>query len=191
MIKKNYLTAIFLTALNAQALELEYAGFYNYLKEANHHQYNLVRPAFYLTSKAKNACQIQNAQIRTLQTHYPLVVDRGSGEFFVPYDKRLKDSRATLWFDASEHCKLNVAVIADAEGKHFSTQSLSEMAEQIDALMSDYAGTVSFLMPKWSAVVAHSDSGQQQLFTKESLKKQDKVTLTWPVTHFTLQMVKE
>ena len=116
-----------------QAMELEYAGFYQYLKGADDVAYNRVRPAFHLikSDRRGDACAIKQAQIRVLaganpldvDEQFPLTYDPSTGEFFVPYDKRLKDKRASLWFDVPELCVLKMAVIGKLEGKDFDSNN--------------------------------------------------------------------
>lgn len=189
MTLKSLLLALGLvTTASSQALELEYAGFYNYLKDSQHVEYNLVRPAFYLNEmQSKKPCATKQAQIKAGSKRYPLLMNQQSGEFFVPYDKRIKDIRGTLWFDLPETCQMQVAVIGKIAGQALNTERVSKTALQIYALMSDYAGMVKFMMPDWQGVVFHGAQGQTHRVARERLQGET-IELPWPATHMRLQM---
>ena len=178
-----------------QAMELEYAGFYQYLKGADDVAYNRVRPAFHLikSDRRGDACAIKQAQIRVLaganpldvDEQFPLTYDPSTGEFFVPYDKRLKDKRASLWFDVPELCVLKMAVIGKLEGKDFDSKDVLETANQIYALMRNYAGIMRFFMPDWEGVVFHSNS-ESKTVSKELLS--EAIHLPFQANYISLKM---
>lgn len=188
---KRIFTAITLlmASYSVSALELEYAGFYNYLKEANQVEYNLARPAFFLVSNGTDhsQCVTPNGLIKAGEKRYPLVMAPQTGEFFVPFDKRIKDIRGSLWFDLPESCQLKVAVVADLDGNRFSSAQVQQMATQIYGLMEEYAGMVKFLMPQWQKVVFRSKKGEQWALSKEQLLEKE-IQLPWTAHSLRLEM---
>lgn len=176
---------------NAHALTLEYHGFYQYLKPADSIEYSYVRPAFFLKNAngSVSDCVSDSAEIITPNASYPLVFDRISGEFFVPYDKRLKDQRARLHFGGDDHCTLAVAVAGRIASNQISADELALISTQMYELMREYAGMMKYMMPDWSAMVFHFKNGEQQAISKVQLH--EGITFDRTPSFATLQMAQE
>ncbi|MBD1389604.1 DUF2987 domain-containing protein [Neiella sp. HB171785] len=172
---------------HAEPLRLEYAGFYDYLKSANSTKYNRVKPAFFLNNPAQpdQSCVV-NAEIHVGQTRYPLVANAATGEFFVPFDKRIKDGRGALVFQAPQTCKLQVAAVGRLYKRSFSGEELQQVAEQVYSLMENYAGSVRYFMPDWNGVVLQLSDGQRIEYPRERLPEH--IELTADVEHVRLTM---
>ncbi|GGA70651.1 hypothetical protein GCM10011369_10450 [Neiella marina] len=183
------ITGLGLTGFSCQAeeLRLEYAGFYDYLKSANSAKYNRVKPAFFLNNPEhpERSC-VADAEIVVGEIRYPLVANVDNGEFFVPFDKRIKDGRGALVFQAPNTCKLQVAAVGRMYKRRFAGQELHQLAEQIYALMENYAGSVSYFMPDWRAVVLHLSDGTQLQYDRDQFPQM--IELAADVDHVRLSM---
>lgn len=175
---------------HADELNLQYAGFYDYLKQANSPDFNQVRPAFFLTATEQdNAYCVSSGEIVAGDVQYPIVTNSVTGEFFVPFDKRIKDQRGLLKFAANESCQLNIAVVGKLHQQQVSTAQLQVLAEQIYDLMKEYAGSVSFMMPDWQAIILVYEDGTQQRYSRTALPPQ--LVLEKRVDHVRLAMAQE
>lgn len=177
----------FIQLAKADELKLQYAGFYDYLKQANSPEFNQVRPAFFLTAQDQNAAHcVKEGLIIAGELRYPIVSNAVTGEFFVPFDKRIKDQRGILLFDAGDTCQLNIAVVGRLHQQQVSNVQLVHLAEQIYRLMEEYAGSVSFMMPDWQAVILVLENGEQLTYHRSELPAE--LQLQTPVDHVRLAM---
>ncbi|MBW8191519.1 DUF2987 domain-containing protein [Neiella marina] len=177
-----------MTSAQAAELNLQYAGFYDYLKQANDPEFNQVRPAFFLSEQGKtNGYCLAGATIKAGNASYPVVTNPVTGEFFVPFDKRIKDQRGLLVFDAPETCQLQVAVVGKIHQQQISQGEMLSLAAQIYQLMKEYAGSVSFMMPDWSAVIIVFENGEQQSYLRNEIPQDIKFDMA--IDHVRLAMI--
>ena len=172
-------------------LELQYEGFYRYLKAADDVEFNQVNPLFMLVSPehAPDYCLKGTPHIRTEHQVFPIVVSRAFGEFYVPYDKKLKTDRAVLVFDAPNTCELKIQVVGRMYKQVYTRKEIVTVAEQLYMLMKNFAGSVSFMMPNWSGVTFLLEDGERVQFNSEDLP--ELLEFSQEIRHLSLVIDKE
>ncbi|WP_394173282.1 DUF2987 domain-containing protein [Thalassotalea litorea] len=155
MIRK-LITVLFLTlamtSLKAQALDLEYKGFYQRLEIIEDNELDKITMGFYLVDAYdRQRCEIQSALL-----FGPGITDRAietgnDGRLMVPFDKKLYDGFAILRVnlqDPGQNCTLQMQIqVKDASKTAFSFAELSAYREQMQTLMDEFGGFLWFMMP--------------------------------------------
>ncbi|MBY5991618.1 DUF2987 domain-containing protein [Ferrimonas balearica] len=152
--------AVALTALlsvPAQALNLEYGGFYDRLKVVNKPEYPLVSMAFYLNHRERREpCVIQGGQIHNKGQILPLTVGPRQ-ELLVPFDPELKDNKAVVSLEVAEETQCDFAMqlrYSDSAQTEFTAADWQAMIGQFDAVLKRFAGfPFRWLQPDVSGVV--------------------------------------
>ncbi|MBY6185516.1 DUF2987 domain-containing protein [Marinobacter hydrocarbonoclasticus] len=150
-------------AVPAQALNLEYAGFYDRLKIVNKTEYPLVSMAFYLNHRGKGEpCTVNGGEILNQGQSLPLTVGPRQ-ELLVPFDAELKDKKAVLSLDVVDEAQCDFAMqlrYSDTTQQQFSDADWQAMIGQFDGVLKRFAGfPFRWLQPDVSGVVIKLEEG--------------------------------
>ncbi|TLU66345.1 DUF2987 domain-containing protein [Thalassotalea litorea] len=153
MIKK--LTTSLLLALasiHAQAVDLEYKGFYQRLEVIEENELDQITMGFYLVdSYNRERCAIEDAFFFGPGIS-EMPADTGDdGKLIIPFDKKLYDRFAILRVnleDPRQNCTLQMQIqVKDVSKTAFSFAELSAYREQMQTLMDEFGGFLWFMMP--------------------------------------------
>ncbi len=152
-------------AVPAQALNLEYGGFYDRLKIVNKTDYPLVTMAFYLNHRERREpCVIESGSIVDRGATLPLTIGPRQ-EMLVPFDAALKDHKAVLSVEVQDEAQCDFAMqlrYSDATQQRFSEQDWQAMVTQFDGVLKRFAGfPFRWLQPDVSGVVVKLAEGSQ------------------------------
>ncbi|MCL1144484.1 DUF2987 domain-containing protein [Shewanella sp. 10N.261.52.F9] len=128
------------TTSQAAPISLEYQSFYQRLKQVNKGNYQLVELAFSV-SKA-NGCRVKSGTISTEKDSFPLTITKDQ-RLFLPYDGQLKSDRALINLDVegnAESCAIAMQVRAKNTKQNYSQAELVQIADEMNALLSQMQG---------------------------------------------------
>ncbi|GAA4885603.1 DUF2987 domain-containing protein [Ferrimonas pelagia] len=149
--------ALAMTPTTAQALILEYAGFYDRMKVVNKTDYPLVTLAFYLNHRQQgHPCVIRQAELIHKEMRLPVGISPRY-ELLLPFDPKLKLDKAVLALSVDDESQCDFAMqlrFSDPLQQAFSGAELDQLASQFDAVLKRFAGfPFRFLQPDVSGVV--------------------------------------
>ncbi|QQX82371.1 DUF2987 domain-containing protein [Shewanella sp. KX20019] len=125
---------------NAEPISLEYAGFYQRLKQVNKGNYQLVEVAFSV-SKA-NGCKLKDGTITTEKESYPLTFTADQ-RIFLPYDAQLKSDRALINLNVegdAKSCAIAMQVRSKNTKLAYKRSELLQIETEMDQLLSMMQG---------------------------------------------------
>ncbi|MCL1048269.1 DUF2987 domain-containing protein [Shewanella abyssi] len=137
--------------VNAEPISLEYAGFYQRLKQVNKGNYQLVEVAFSV-SKA-NGCKLKDGTITTEKESYPLTFTADQ-RIFLPYDAQLKSDRALINLNVegdAKSCAIAMQVRSKNTKLAYERSELLQIETEMDQLLSMMQG---FPMRYFSSEIA-------------------------------------
>jgi hypothetical protein len=126
--------------VNAEPISLEYAGFYQRLKQVNKGSYQLVEVAFSV-SKA-NGCKLIDGSITTEKESFPLTFTPDQ-RIFLPYDGQLKSDRALINLNVegdAKSCEIAMQVRSKNTKKTYDRSELLQIETEMDDLLSMMQG---------------------------------------------------
>lgn len=152
-------------ALPAQALNLEYGGFYDRLKVVNKTDYPLVSMAFYLNHRERREpCTIEGGSIIDRGNSLPLTIGPRQ-ELLVPFDAELKDHKAVLSVQVEDEAQCDFAMqlrYSDTTQQRFTQSDWQAMVGQFDGVLKRFAGfPFRWLQPDVSGVVVMLAEGTE------------------------------
>lgn len=126
--------------VSAETVSLEYAGFYDRLKQVNKHNYPFAELAFSVPKTAD--CTIVSGYISTVKTRAPLSFDTEQ-RLFLPFDAEFKSDRGLINLEMkgkAESCTIAMQVRAKSVQQTYSQQALLQVKGDMDALFDGLQG---------------------------------------------------
>ncbi|WP_445945723.1 DUF2987 domain-containing protein [Shewanella sp.] len=132
--------AIYSAGVSAETVSLEYAGFYDRLKQVNKHNYPFAELAFSVPQTAD--CTIISGNITTVKTRAPLSYDE-SQRLFLPFDAEFKSDRGLINLEMAGKagtCAIAMQVRAKSVQQDYSQTELLMLKADMDALLDGLQG---------------------------------------------------
>jgi hypothetical protein len=126
--------------VSAETVSLEYAGFYDRLKQVNKQNYPLVELAFSVPKTQD--CTIISGNITTVKTSAPLSFD-DSQRLFLPFDAEFKSDRGLINLQMTgkaERCVIAMQVRAKFVQQDYTQTELEQIKAEMDALLDSLQG---------------------------------------------------
>jgi hypothetical protein len=126
--------------VSAETVSLEYAGFYDRLKQVNKQNYPLVELAFSVPKTPD--CTIISGNITTVKTSAPLSFD-DSQRLFLPFDAEFKSDRGLINLQMTgkaERCAIAMQVRAKFVQQDYTQTELEQIKAEMDALLDALQG---------------------------------------------------
>jgi hypothetical protein len=164
------------SAVCAETVSLEYAGFYDRLKQVNKHNYPFAELAFSVPKTPD--CTIISGNITTAKTRAPLSYDE-SQRLFLPFDAEFKSDRGLINLEMAgkaDTCAIAMQVRAKSVQQAYSQTELLQLKADMDGLLDGLQGfpmkyfrnpisglTFEFALGDVERPVIHLNGAEQQL----------------------------
>lgn len=128
------------TSVYAEPISLEYAGFYQRLKQVNKGNYQLVEVAFSVSKS--NGCKLIDGTITTEKESFPLTFTQEQ-RIFLPYDGQLKSDRALINLNVegdAKSCEIAMQVRSKNTKKAYDRSELLQIETEMNDLLSMMQG---------------------------------------------------
>ncbi|QDP01190.1 DUF2987 domain-containing protein [Thalassotalea sp. PS06] len=164
-----------LFSLSAQALDLEYKGFYQRLDIIEENELDKITMGFYLVDAYnRERCHIDKAFFFGPGVNEKEIDIAADGRLQIPYDKELYDRFAVLRVnlsDPAQNCTLQMQIqVKDNQKTEFSFAELSVYREQMQSLVDEFGGFLWFMMPDVQGLNLKVASDNTLSFIDDSLK---------------------
>ena len=161
-----------------ETVSLEYAGFYDRLKQVNKHNYPFAELAFSVPKT--DDCTIVSGYISTVKTKAPLSFDE-SQRLFLPFDADFKSDRGLINLEMTgkaEQCVIAMQVRAKSTLKDYTKLSLEQVKGDMDALLDGLQGFPMkyFRKPLSGLTFEFAKTDQSVIVTLDGAEKADVMT---------------
>ncbi|TKB50509.1 DUF2987 domain-containing protein [Ferrimonas sediminicola] len=168
------LAASLALSFSAQALTLDYKGFYDRLDKLYQPGINRLKLVFYFKDRETGApCRVNAGRILRHETAQPLLVGQQQ-QLLLPFDRDLRQNAAVIQVALENEPRCDFAMQIQAETldqTRFSGDQLAEIRDQMNRLMRSYAGVgFGWLQPEVKGVTLSLVEG-----TKVSLEGEGSV----------------
>jgi hypothetical protein len=161
-----------------ETVSLEYAGFYDRLKQVNKHNYPFAELAFSVPKT--DDCTIVSGYISTVKTKAPLSFDE-SQRLFLPFDADFKSDRGLINLEMTgkaEQCVIAMQVRAKSTLQDYTKLSLEQVKGDMDALLDGLQGFPMkyFRKPLSGLTFEFAKTEQAVLVTLDGVEKANVMT---------------
>ncbi|QBY05844.1 DUF2987 domain-containing protein [Thalassotalea sp. HSM 43] len=134
------------------AVDLEYKGFYQRLNLIEENKLDKITMAFYLVDSYKRSrCVLSDAKMLNKNGQHDDIAIADDGQLLVPLSQSYYDNFAVLRVeqqDAGQNCILQMQMqVKDKQQKAFSFSELALITWQMQELVDEFGGLLSFMMP--------------------------------------------
>lgn len=146
------LSSVFTLALsfNANALFLEYKGFYQRLAKLEENELKHIDIAFYLvTEPAREPCNIKSAELEAKEYKLPISFSEKT-QLDIPFDEKYYKDKAILFVEEGQpyqQCTLQMQIQVKSNANAFTFKELATFTSEMGTLMDDFGGFLWFIMP--------------------------------------------
>ncbi|TKB57274.1 DUF2987 domain-containing protein [Ferrimonas aestuarii] len=160
-------------SMSAQALTLNYKGFYDRMKPLYQGEINQLTLGFYFNHRLeKRPCEIKSGFIQGRYGKLPLLVS-DEQQLLLPYDINLRNNSATITVELEDEpqCDFAMQIQAQLWGQtHYTKPQLVELQQQMNLLMEEYAGVgFGWMQPKVVGLTFNFDGKEAVEVKPESL----------------------
>ncbi|MFD2095698.1 DUF2987 domain-containing protein [Corallincola platygyrae] len=136
-----------------ESVTMEYKPFYQRLKVLYKGNYadSDVGFYFYKVNAKDQPCDITGGRIFNKNYELPLVYT-AKGRLYIPYEKQLYSDKAFVTVESESACELSISLELKRPQTDYRSQDLKNKAEQLYALMRDFAGVGSILLPNQQGI---------------------------------------
>ncbi|MDN3651401.1 DUF2987 domain-containing protein [Thalassotalea ponticola] len=137
---------------SAQAVDLEYKGFYQRLNLIEENQLDKITMGFYLVdAHSRQRCQLSKATMLNKSGNHDDIAIGADNQLMVPLSKSYYDNFSVLRVEqqeARQNCILQMQIQAkDKTQVRYSYSELAELKQQMQTLVDEFGGFLSFMMP--------------------------------------------
>ncbi|WP_371185343.1 DUF2987 domain-containing protein [Thalassotalea maritima] len=175
--KKLLLLSLGLFASSVQAVDLEYKGFYQRLTLIEENNLDKITIGFYLVdSYTRERCPLTGAKMLKRDGSKDPIDIAADGQLMVPLSQQYYDEFALLRVEQSDdrqNCILQMQMQArDKQQTEFSYQQLATITWQLQELVDEFGGFLSFMMPDVQGLHIQLQNQQDVAYIASDLKQQ-------------------
>lgn len=159
------LAASLVLPFSAGALTLDYKGFFDRMDKLYQPEINKLKLVFYFNNREQGRpCRVVDGRILRHEKALPLLVGPDQ-QLLLPFDRDLRENAALIQVELEyeQQCDFAMQIQAEVlEQKRFTAAELTEIRDQMNALMRSYAGVgFGWLQPEVKGVTLTLDEGTE------------------------------